>query len=143
MALAIFLAPRKEARLEAGLIAYRIRLYGSRRQARKPAPRHFGVRLRGLLSFRAVVLRGRQRWRFRFTRNSTIETPSLSRSFLWSKACGPRIRIFPRSPITRCQGMPFPDGEAAMARPAGRAPPGKRRSLATPPYVRTFPRGIR
>src|SRR5205807_399820 len=38
MALAIFLAPRKKARLEAGLIAYRIRLHGSRsRQKAGPA----------------------------------------------------------------------------------------------------------
>jgi len=30
-----------------------------------------------------------------------------------------------------------------MACPAVRAPPGNRKALASPPYVRTFPRGIR
>src|SRR5690349_1321010 len=53
------------------------------------------------------------------------------------------MRISPRSPITRCQGMPFPEGVAAIARPAVRAPPGRPKALASPPYVRTFPRGIR
>jgi hypothetical protein len=52
------------------------------------------------------------------------------------------MRILPRSPTTRCQGMPFPEGVAAMARPALRAPPGKRKARASAPYVKTRPRGI-
>src|SRR3981189_2765642 len=52
------------------------------------------------------------------------------------------MRILPRSPMTRCQGMPLPEGVAAMARPALRAPPGRRKAFARAPYVKTRPRGI-
>src|SRR4029077_8808388 len=52
------------------------------------------------------------------------------------------MRILPPSPTTRCHGMPLPEGLAAMARPALRAPPRRRKALARAPYVRTRPRGI-
>src|SRR5260370_4350442 len=68
--------------------------------------------------------------------------PAIARSFLSREAYGWRMRILPRSPMTRCQGMPFPEGVAAMARPALRAPPGRRKALARAPYVKTRPRGI-
>src|SRR5205807_481890 len=38
--------------------------------------------------------------------------------------------------------MPFPEGVAAMARPALRAPPGRHKAFASAPYVKTLPRGI-
>lgn len=112
-------------------------------QLQASAGAYFRRFVRSSAPLRLRIFAGCQRCRFKSTRNSTTETPSVSRSFFWSKACGPRMRIFPRSPITRCHGMPFPDGVAAMARPAVRAPPGKPRALASPPYVRTLPRGIR
>src|SRR5207249_3941326 len=49
------------------------------------------------------------------------------------------MRILPRSPRTRCQGMPFPEGVAAMARPALRAPPGRRKALARPHMLKPGP----
>src|ERR1700675_3816413 len=67
------------------------------------------------------------------TRNSTIFTPSLSRSFLCREAYGSGISNFPRSPTTRCHGIPFPEGVAAKALPAVLAPPRKCNALASAP----------
>ncbi len=76
------------------------------------------------------------------TRDSRSVTPSLSSNFLCSEAYGSRISSFPRSPTTRCHGMPLPEGVAAIALPAALAPPRKRKALASDPYVITRPRGI-
>src|ERR1700674_2667462 len=94
---------------------------------------YFEVVLREAFCFTMSFFGGFQRWCLRSTRDSAIVTPSLSRSFLCKEAYGSRKRIFPRSPTTRCQGMPLPEGVAAIARPALRAPPGSCRALASAP----------
>ena len=53
-----------------------------------------------------------------------IAIPSLPAGAVAATARGSCSRIRPPAPTTRCQGMPGPAGQAAMAQPAARAPPG-------------------
>src|SRR4029077_3261337 len=67
------------------------------------------------------------------TRDSRSVTPSDSSNLRCRLAYGSRISSFPPKPTTRCQGTPLPEGLAAIARPALRAPPRSRRAFASPP----------
>lgn len=102
------------------------------------------LRFRDLFCFAEILSppAGDQRCFFRSTRNSTIWIPSVCSNFRCRDAYGSGISSLPRSPTTRCQGMPFPEGVAAIALPAVLAPPRKRNALANAPYVITRPRGI-
>ena len=93
---------------------------------------HYFVGLRDVFGLRGFFV-GAQACFFMFTRDSRRVTPSDSRSFRCRLAYGSRMSNLPPYPTTRCHGTPFPDGLAAIARPALRAPPRSRRAFASPP----------
>src|SRR5580658_2757493 len=103
-------------------------------------PRDFGATRRaGLrLGFRALARElardlGDQAYSFMSILEPSMGTPSVASKRRCRLACGSGIVTLPPAPITRCQGMPRPFGVAAMAKPTARAPPRRRRALASSP----------